>query len=285
MLRLFPSPAEDVDLLGLYLSERFAPPLDRKRSFVYANYIASLDGRISLPDAQSGKQSAPRAIVNERDWRLFQELAACSDAILVSGRHVRGLGQRLTTRSFPVSAKPEYADLAAWRIDRGLPREPAIVILTETLDLPPLATLAESRRVYVATGESAEPGRVAALGAAGVRVLRAGPGTRVEGRRLVDALTRESLLNVALISGGEILRALLADDVLDRLYLTLACRMLGGASFATLVTGPELSPAAGFGLRALHYDAGHAALAAPQQLFAIFDRASERPRTVDARAG
>ena len=51
---------------------------------------------------------------------------------------------------------------------------------------------------------------------------------------MIKALARERLWNVAMISGGEILSALLADDALHRLYLTFALRMLGGASFAAL---------------------------------------------------
>ena len=77
VLRLLPTPAGQVPLHGLYLSERFAPPAKPSRSFVYANFITSLDGRISLPDPRTSKRTAPRAITNPRDWRLFQELAAC----------------------------------------------------------------------------------------------------------------------------------------------------------------------------------------------------------------
>ena len=75
-----------------------------------------------------------------------------------------------------------------------------------------------------------------------------------------------------MISGGEVLHALLADNVLDRLYLTLACRMLGGLAFNTLLAGSVLEPAARFQLKALHYDAQAGAEAGVEQLFAIFDR-------------
>jgi hypothetical protein len=78
--------------------------------------------------------------------------------------------------------------------------------------------------------------------------------------------------NIALIGGGETLDALVVDDVLDRLYLTFACRMLGGLSFDTLLTGPALPQAALFTLKALHYDAQGADRSNVEQLFAIFDR-------------
>lgn len=275
LVRLFPTPGADVPLQGLYLSEPFAPPAKRSASFVYANFIASLDGRISLPDPRTLKRSVPGAIANGRDWRLFQELAAGADALLTSGRHVRNLPNGVSARSFPVSSEREYEDLARWRHTCGLAPQPAVVIVTASLDLPPLSPLVESgRSVYVATGSAADPRKTAAVESQGVRVLDAGDGTRVQGRRLVEALAREALRNVALIAGGEILDALIVDDVLDRLYLTFACRMLGGLAFDTLLTGTELPRAAPFTLKALHYDARIAGKANVEQLFAVFDRVS-----------
>ena len=89
---------------------------------------------------------------------------------------------------------------------------------------------------------------------------------------MIEALARESHRNIALIGGGEILNALIVDDALDRLYLTLACRMLGGTSFDTLLTGPVLDRAASFRLKALHYDPEESAGSDVEQLFAIFER-------------
>jgi riboflavin biosynthesis pyrimidine reductase len=273
LLRIFPGPGEPVPLKGLYLSERFGPPAEPSRTFVYANYISSLDGRISLPDPQGARRSAPRAITNPRDWRLFQELSACADAVLVSGSHVRDLRAGALDASFPVSAKPEYDDLLRWRRSRGLAPQPAIVIVTATVDLPPLGALVESGRLlYVAVGDAVDPRKIAAVQAQGARVLAAGAGTRVEGRKLIDALASESHRKIALISGGAMLHALIADDVLDRLYLTLACRLLGGLSFDTLLTGAELEQPARFKLGALHYDAETAGAGDVEQLFAILDR-------------
>ena len=269
-------------LTGLYLSQRFGPPLVRSRPFVYTNFIASLDGRISLPDPRMLKRIVPPSIANARDWRLFQELAASADALVVSGRYVRDLPRGVSARSFPVSSKPHFADLIEWRRGRGLSPQPAVVIVTASLDLPPLDAVAESGRdVYVATGRTAPAGKAAAIEAQGANVVRAGSGALVEGGRLVEALTRNGYSNIAMISGGQVLEALVLDDVLDRLYLTLACRMLGGTSFDTLFTGPVLETAARFSLEALHYDAASASESASataggrdvEQLFAIFGRA------------
>jgi riboflavin biosynthesis pyrimidine reductase len=275
VVRIFPEPGQHVPLRGLYLSEPLRPTGRRSKSFVYTNFIASLDGRISLPDPRTTKRTVPPAIANLRDWRLFQELAACADALVTTGRYVRDLPDGVTGRSFPVSGKPEYDELFHWRRDHGLTSQPAIVIVTASLELPPLGPLVESHRsVYVATGGAADPRKVARLEAEGIRVLRVGRGTRVEGGMLIEALAHEDHWNIGMIGGGEVLHALIVDDVLDRLYLTLACRLLGGLPFDTLLTGSVLEPAARFRLKALHYDPAVAEEADVEQLFAILDRSS-----------
>jgi len=265
VLRIFPGPPQPVPLHGLYLREPLRPTAlargDQSRAakpFVYTNFIASLDGRVSLHDPQTSKRIVPRAIANARDWRLFQELAACADSLIMSARYVRDLPHGVSGTSFPVSVKPEHDDLLQWRLAHGLAPQPAIVIVTASLELPSLVPLVESgRSVYVATGNAADPRKLARIEADGVRVLRVGGGARAEGGRLIEALAEMQHRTIAMLGGGEVLHALIVDDVLDRLYLTLACRMLGGlpSVFDTLLTGPVLEPAARFRLAALHYDA------------------------------
>ncbi len=272
LLRIFPGPAVHVPLRGLYLTERYGPPASGSEAFVYANFIASLDGRISFPNPSRERLDVPRAIANPRDFRLFQELAARADVLVTTGRYVRALPHGVSTHSFPLSMKPEYADLHHWRRARGLAPQPALAIVTATLELPSLeALVASGRTVYVATGRAADTRRTARMESEGARVLRVGEGRRVEGGALVEALSREGHRTIAMIGGGEILRALLVDDALDRLYLTVACRVLGGASFDTLLTGPALEPPACFELGALHYDAAGAPPSRVEQLFGIFD--------------
>ncbi len=191
----------------------------------------------------------------------------------MSARYVRDLPRGVTTASFPVSVRPEHDDLRQWRLTHGLAPQPAIVIVTASLELPSLVPLIESgRSVYVATGNAANPRKIARLESEGVRVLRVGGGARADGGRLIEALAREQHSSIAMLGGGEVLHALVVDDVLDRLYLTLACRMLGGQSFDTLLTGPVLEAAPRFKLEALHYDAEARDGSDVEQLFAMLDR-------------
>jgi hypothetical protein len=59
--------------------------------------------------------------------------------------------------------------------------------------------------------------------------------------------------------------------------VTQACRMLGGRSFDSLLTGPVLEPAARFTLKALHFDAEGTGRSEVEQIFAIFDRGGPEP--------
>lgn len=271
VLRLYPAPAATVPLHGLYLQDSLRPRGTPARPCVYASFIASLDGRISLPRPDTGTRAPPPAITNPRDWRLFQELAASADAVVTSGRYLRDLAAGTAQDALPVSGKPEFADLLAWRAARGLAPQPAVVILTRRLDVPiPDALLASGRAVYLATGVLPDRAQAARLAAAGVRVLAVGDATGVDGGRLVAALAGEGFGTIDMTAGGVLLHTLLAAGRLDRLYLTQACRLLGGGDFDTLLKGPELVPPPALRLRALHYDAASAG--GVEQLFLALAR-------------
>lgn len=270
VLRLFPGQTGPIPLRGLYLDESLRPAGTPARPFVYASFIASLDGRISLPDPETKVRKVPRAIANPRDWRLVQELAAAADVLVTSGRYIRDLAAGVAQDNLPVSDKPEFADLHEWRRARSLTPQPAVAIVTGSLDLPiPEALLYSGRRIYIATGAAADTSRTGALTARGVHVLQVGTGSRAEGRALITALAKEGFGNIFMTAGSVLLNALLTAGVLNCLYLTQACRILGGRAFETLHTGEELNPPADFKLRTLYHDAGEDG--AMQQLFSVFD--------------
>ncbi|MDE2024508.1 MAG: dihydrofolate reductase family protein [Gammaproteobacteria bacterium] len=275
VLRLFPGPGGPVPLRGLYLDKSLRPSGTPARPCVYASFIASLDGRISLPDPETKVRKVPRAIANPRDWRLVQELAAAADVLVTSGRYIRDLAAGVAQDNLPVSDKPEFADLHEWRRARSLTPQPAVAIVTGSLDLPiPEALLHSGRAIYIATGAAADTSRIKSLAAQGVRVLKADNGTRVEGRALIAALAQEGFGNIDMTAGSVLLNALLTAGVLNCLYLTQACRILGGRAFETLYTGEELHPPADFKLRSLFYDAaGNGGI---EQLFSVFDYRAPR---------
>ena len=128
-------------------------------------------------------------------------------------------------------------------------------MISASLDFPvPDALTAGGRRVLIFTIRQADPQRLRKLEAhAGVRLIVAGE-TSVAGDRLVQAIAELGYRTIYSATGPKVLHLLLAAGVLDRLYLTLASRLLGGKPFSTIVEGPLLAPPAGMTLSTVAFD-------------------------------
>ncbi|WP_295886188.1 dihydrofolate reductase family protein [uncultured Thiohalocapsa sp.] len=254
LLMLYPQ-AKPVPLCGLYLCEDLRSQIAASGTFVYSNFITSLDGRIAVADPGTGRLGVPAQTANPRDWRLLLELAAPADAIMLSGRHVRELGAG-SAQAWPPFSKDAPADLLAFRERQSLPQQPALVVVTRSLHLPvqALERLAQAHRLIVASVDDAPEAAREAAANAGAEVLRLGAWS-VEGRRLSAALTERGLRLVYSTAGLEVLHLLLQSRLLKRLYMTTVTRILGGADYATLVQGARLRPPYDFSLSALYLDA------------------------------
>ena len=269
--QLHPLPPQELPLHGLYLGHNVQGlAADRERPLVYANFVASLDGRIAVPGPTGSRLVVPKQVANSRDWRLFQELAVQADVVLSSGRYLRDYASGHAQEILRVYDDPQFADLAQWRVQHGLSPQPDIAVISASLDFPvPAALLAGGRRVVICTTEQADPQRVRELEDQAGRVVTAGE-TSVTGDRLVQALAGLGYRAVYSASGPKVLHLLLAAGVLDRLYLTLANRLLGGDPFSSIVEGPLLAPAVGMRLSSAYYD--DAGLDGLGQLFLCYDR-------------
>ncbi len=234
--RLWPGPEARRSLRGLHLDLPLAPAADGL--LLFSNYIVSLDGRISRADGAGG-QEVPPALANARDWRLYQELAARSDVLIVSGRYFRQLAAGRAQAMLPVDVGA-HPDLARWRAGRGMSPQPDLVVLSASLDLPPdaLARFAD-RRIVVMTGKEAGSEAARRLEANGVEVARcdAAGGPGVDGGWLRRQLVERGWRLACMIAGPAVHRTLLAAGALDEMFLTLRHMLLGGDDFTTIVEG------------------------------------------------
>jgi len=237
VLNMLPQPPDERPLQGLYLSLALHHQADAGDLLIYANFIASLDGRISVRNPGTGEQEVPAAIANPRDWRLYQELAAQSDIMLTSARYFRQLARGCAQDLLPVGNEPAYADLRDWREAAGLKAQPDVAVLSRSLDIP-LAALDKirERKVYVFTDQNADDKRVQALQQHGVTVLAAGTDS-VDGRQLKDQLTARGYRSAYMIAGPGVFRTLIQAGVMNRLFLTTHHTLLGGETFQTLLDG------------------------------------------------
>jgi riboflavin biosynthesis pyrimidine reductase len=266
ILQLYPHTAT-LPLKGLYLGHELRR-LATQAPFVYANFVASLDGRIAIPDQEKGGMKVPPQIANERDWRLFQELAIQADLIITTGRYLRDYAAGKAQEILRIYDDPRFADLQAWRAAQGLPPQPDLVVISGSLDFPiPEALTHGGRRVLVVTHRKADPERVRALEAELGQVLTAGD-EKVQGRAFVQLMGEMGYRFIYSAAGPQIAHMLLADGALDRLYLTQVCRILGGAPFSSIVEGPQLE--VNLPLLRLYYDPH--VFDAAGQLFACYGR-------------
>ncbi len=251
--QFFPQTAQR-PLQNLYLNHNLRQMVAAQhRPFVYANFVTSLDGRIAIPHPTKPGLKVPENIANDRDWRLFQELAAQADLIISSGRYLRDWADGRAQEILRVD-DPAFADLRDWREAQGLKPQPDIAIISGSLDFPIPEVLTENgRRVIVFTTANPDPTRAAEIETQAGHLFVAGEDS-VSGEKIVQIIADLGYQTVYSAAGPRILHLLLAGGVLDRLYLTQVGRLLGGSPFSTILEGDLLETAVDAQLHTIYYD-------------------------------
>jgi riboflavin biosynthesis pyrimidine reductase len=207
------TPAGELDPAQLVELLRFpVPPSD---AWLRTNFVATVDGSITGPDASSG------SISPESDAHHFALHRALCDAVVVAGGTARAEGYRAV-------------DLADWQRDvraaEGLAPYPTLVIVTASADLDPqIAVPAQGAGgpVVVATTTSAPANRLDPLRAAGVEVLQRGA-EEVDLGAVLDDLAGRGLPRLLCEGGPTLHRELLALGLVDEVLLTHAAQLVAG---------------------------------------------------------
>jgi riboflavin biosynthesis pyrimidine reductase len=270
ILELYPHPGTTRALEGAYLAHDLPSLGTPEQPFVYANFVSSLDGRIAVVEAQTGESYVLEDLTSSHDWRLFQELQAQADCMVTHGGYLRALAVGKFQDILQVGVANPALDIGDWRKARGLTRQPAIAIVSRTLDFPiPPSLERHEQQVHIITANDAPAGRVAFWRERQCDVIFAGSGASVEGAPMIRALASRGYGRLYLLAGPQMLETVLRDGSLSRLYLTLTHQLIGGEIFHTLTAGPRLGRAGLLRLHTLYYDA-----VAPKgtgQWFASFD--------------
>ena len=215
--RLLP-PAEPVDVDGLLAGLR---PWERPkgdRPLVMVNMVATADGLITI-----GGRSGP--IGGPGDHAVFHGLRTIADAVLV------GTG---TLRVERYGRMVRSEERRARRAQLGLAEDPIALLMTRSGDLPWDAPLFSAPEQHVVIAGPATPPDVAARvdvidaegAAAALREVRARFGVRA-----------------VLCEGGPRLnRGLLAEGVLDELFLTVSPKLAIEDALRIVVGDPQLEP-------------------------------------------
>lgn len=205
------------------LSELYRHPAPTG-GFVRTNFVATLDGAAAGPDGLSG------SINTAADRDVFALLRAQADVIFVGAGTVRAEDYRAI-------------DLAPWqwevRRTLGLSEPPALAVLSHSLDIDPLITLADGPGragpvLVITDNPEAEAGSLQRNGIEVITVEGDDPATAAISRLAGRGLTR------ILCEGGAVLnRQLLAAGLVDDVCLTMAPTMIGG-EMDRIVTGKLL---------------------------------------------
>jgi riboflavin biosynthesis pyrimidine reductase len=270
ILELYPRSGTTRALNGTYLSHDLQLQGSPEQPFVYANFVSSLDGRIAVVEADTGESYVLEDLTSGHDWRLFQELQAQADCMVTHGGYLRALAQGKFQDILQVGLTEQAMDLAAWRSNHRLGRQPSIAIVSRTLDFPvPPSLERHEQRVHIITADGAPADRVAFWREHGCEIVFAGSGASVEGASMIRALADRGYARLYLLAGPQMLETVLRDRLLSRLYLTLTHQLIGGELFHTLTAGPRLGRAGKLQMHTLYYDA--AAPTGTGQFFASFD--------------
>ena len=149
---------------------------------------------------------------------------------------------------------------------KGVPA--CVVVTSRPHDLAGGALKSAHPGTIVAITPTKARDEVRAARAAGLQVIVVGEAPAVTGKDLWRALDERGLRRVYMTGGPRLFHSLVVDRVVDRLYLTTACRLLGGEEDReTLARGPVLPLPVEARLRRLALDA----VGPPQQLFASYE--------------
>lgn len=257
LLQLYPIPdvgkPAELALRGLYTDIPLRKDLPDDVPLVYANFLASLDGRIALYN-EKGESATPTSLTSQEDFRLFLELLAQSDCIVTHGAYLRALHEGRLGNVLQLGQDERSRDLMLARTSLGLKPQPDIAIASASLDFPlPDHALHPEQRCMILTGALADPQKVKKWENLGYEVLSAGKARMVEGQPMIEHLTRRGYRRIYLVAGPQMLDTVLRSGLLGRLFQTIHHELVGGSRFHSMIPGEALDGTGRMQLESLYY--------------------------------
>lgn len=211
---------------GLELAERC----------VYANFVETLDGVVAIPELEGS--NALVADASDDDKHLMGLLRAFADVVLIgSGTLLASPKGRWRPEGVYPQAKDAFAEL---RARNGRPEHPAVAVVTTGASLDTSHRVLEDALVLTTTAGAER------LRDAVPNVVVVNHGDWVDLRTAVSVLHARGYGRVLAEAGPTTFGTLLADALVDELFLTISPVLAG--RFATarlaLVEGVELLPEA-----------------------------------------
>jgi riboflavin-specific deaminase-like protein len=183
----------------------------------------SLDGKIAT------KARGPIKFTSQHDSRRMAEIRAEQDVI------INGSG---TYRAYPLPLLVKGEDLLRQRMGRGEKKQPASAFVSSRLDVPRATPWEKATEVerWVFCGKEAPEMKISAFEKTGATVVRSRH-AQPKPKEILRAFAKAGLNRVLLEGGGEFNAAFLEEDLVDRIYLTMAPVLVGGAESPTWFEG------------------------------------------------
>jgi riboflavin biosynthesis pyrimidine reductase len=202
---------------------------------VFANFVETLDGVVAIPELE--KSNALVADESDDDRFVMGLLRACADAVLV-GAGTLLASPRGTWR--PEKVYPRAADgFGALREEWGMAERPAVAVVSTGASLDPNHPVLQDA-VLLTTATGAE-----ALAGVLPDIVAVNDGDWVDLRAAVAVLRERGYARVLCEAGPHVFGSLLADALVDELFLTVS-PVLAGRDVAArrfgLIEGVELLP-------------------------------------------
>jgi riboflavin biosynthesis pyrimidine reductase len=217
------------------LATAFGGDFGLDRPELYANFVASVDGVVALPgDVESGHIVSGS---DEPDRFIMGLLRAAADAVLIgAGTFRKAAGELWHPESVYRPAAGSYAEL---RRKLGLRPHPRLVVVTASghIDTTQPA-LRDGLILTTPQGEGRLRGRLPE--GARVAVMDAPP---FAGQSILDLLHGQGLLTLLVEGGPTLVGQLLAEGLIDELFLTTSPKLFGrypGDRRKALVEGVDL---------------------------------------------
>ena len=221
--RLYPEPGVLADEEGIYQDIDLPAPTSPTLPYVLLNMVGSVDGRSSVGGKASG-------IGGRADREAMRALRARVDAVMVGAGTLRAEKINLGLDD-PGAGQP-------------LAGQPLAVVVGGCGDIPITGRLVGGRQPLIIAVPEGSPNTMAASrDLATVVRIPSGGGGRANLRWLLEFLRSEHAVSRLLVEGGPTLnRALIEEQLVDELFLTVAPRLLLGSEAAIVSGGPGGEP-------------------------------------------
>ncbi len=202
------------------LNERFIHNMLTNRPFVISKFAMTLDGKLATHTGHS------KWITGEQSRYTVHQLRNEVDAILVGIGTVLADNPSLTTR-----------------LPEGGGKNPIRIILDSELRIPLDANVvntAEAKTIIVTT-ESADEGKLTTLREKGVEcIFVSKKETGLDLDAMLVALYQKGITDVLVEGGGEINASFLRAGLIDKYFIYIAPKLLGGRNSLTPFTGRDV---------------------------------------------